>query len=361
MKCLFFFLFFSGFTVFGQVSKSFSGFIRKKENAYFFYEVRHDSLLPPRYVVFTENDTIGLYETTTDRNQNGEREKYISAWGDKNDNTKINYNGFPYEKITIDGVGPYDMGDFIHEHYNQVRHAERDTIMEGYYMHQFEGRLFWPITNGRINQNTGWTNFEVINIDSINNAYYGKLRRGVYMKLMGTVKYGHDRYGHFGIAKFNFNVKQIIEIDTTKMLYVQLVNDLEIAPITHRADTIYAPKDFEFGRKYTYTGKSKKNTAKLVIEKMAPGKLKYIVEYYKDKKLVKTRSGNLELAALTYMWNLSYEYEEYIRKELNGYEPDVAIEMPIYDFEKKQADFYFTDRLFSKKDGVKIAMYLQKE
>ena len=366
MKYLFLLICFTCFASFGQQFNWHDGFMRKKENAYFFYEVRHDSLLAPRYVVFTDNDTTGLYDTTTYKEDHTAGEKQVVAWGNKSDTTRISYNSFNYQKITIEGVRPYTMQNFQTSHYSRVSHVEQDTTLEGYYMNRFETLLFWPITDGKVSLDRGWTRFENIDIDYLDSTLSGKLRHGVYMKLKGRVRYGHDRYGHMGMSKFDFKVAQILKVDTTNLLNAHLARDLEAAPIVYRGDTTYAPKDFEYKRVYNYTGMLKKYTVKLVIEKTAPGQLRYHVDYYKNKKLIKKRSGILLLNTWLYMIYYregygEYSYEEYISKDLNSYEPDVIVEMPLKVLNMKQPDFYFTDRLFSKKNGVKIAMHLQKE
>ena len=277
-------------------------------------------------------DTTGLNEIIHSNKNPGYEERHVTVRGNKNDTTKASYTGFPYNRITIRSVDAFYLLDFLVDGRNKLLDAQQDTIFEGYYTNRFEGYAFREIKNGRVEPIAGWTYFESsANFDSIrkNNKYWSVLQRGVYMRVKGVRQYGYHRYGHYGGWGYELNVTEILAIDTTKILNTHWARDLENGYVQDK-DTIWLPKDFETGKKYSYTGNLKKFRVELELVKTEAGVIHYVLSYYKKNRRIDVRKGRMVLNVDSYVsypngdykydgeWDIASDYRQNVDLVISG-------------------------------------------
>lgn len=173
-------------------------------------------------------------------------------------------------------------------------HTE-NVELEGFYSKGFEHSAFTALKDGEL-QPAGYLTFannilEDKSLERITYYKYPEMRRGVYMKIKGTKKYG-SVYGYGRGGSYELHVSEIFSIDTTKTRFDFINQKLKRdGYYVWNNDTLKSPRLPEQGKDYLFRGKLGRYTTVLKLIRINNADISYTLEYYKGKKLVEKITG----------------------------------------------------------------------
>lgn len=310
------FLFVFGVMLHAQDTGTYEGFFKKDNNGtYFFYEMRNDSILPLRKVVFKGLDA-NLVKTSVVKNH-GESETHSVVIRGIKDDQKVFYDLLPYTSITITEVKDLkgkNVWDFYIKNQNRIAVPYVTDTFEGYY-HDY-GREY-VFNDKRYNYGKIIEQHSLVEFKDDNQRYTvsqfaqqnGKsavcYHTDALIKVKGTLFYGNIfEYGYYTPSRFLLKVDRVLSIDRKKTFDDFLTQNL-IKGYVCGNDTIYPPNDFAIGKTYTYTATAKDTLGvyniKVAFTKKSTLTLAYKINVVRNGKEKYAASGNFTLTVPVYM------------------------------------------------------------
>ncbi|MFP9114925.1 hypothetical protein ACLI1A_13395 [Flavobacterium sp. RHBU_3] len=296
----------------GQGVGTYEGFFKQEvDGAYFFFEVRNDSLLPSRKVIFkdvdkTKVDSIAYYQYVRSD------VKKAVVTGVKI-NEKVSYIGLPYNQIIITGikeVSAQEFLDFYHINKERIITPYIEDVFEGFYFNYYEGQSF---LEKHIDDAGGfgisWITFQDRKQrDSIIQLFTHKYKydkKDALIKVKGRLYYGGMYgYGHFGGCTSELKVEQVLAVDTEttydSFLLPQLIKGYPI-----HGDTLFPPNDFVVNKTYRYTGTANDSlghcTFEMLLTKKSVSDLRYTFKLLRGRKKIFEQRGTLVFSSSSYL------------------------------------------------------------
>lgn len=298
----------------GQNTPSYEGFFkRESDGTYFFFEIRNDSLLPLRKVIF-KGVEAGKVESGIFRGRGDSDPVSIFVSGIKSDE-KVFYNQRPYNLITITGVKKTNgrqFWNFYTENKARIITPHIDGVFEGYYHDYGREYVFQEkkFNYGKIDENHSLV---IFNDDKQRASVWhlaGQSNDKTYhtdalIKVAGTLFYGNiTEYGYNVASGSLLKVDKIIAVDRKKT-YDGFLTDNLIKGYVVRNDTIFPPNDFAIGKTYRYTGIAKDTLGSYNIDiqftKKSAVQLKYTLKVTRNNKENFLKYGSFKLTVPIYL------------------------------------------------------------
>lgn len=310
------FLFVFGVMLHAQDTGTYEGFFKKDNNGtYFFYEMRNDSILPLRKVVFKGVDA-NLVKTSVVKNH-GESETHSVVIMGIKDDEKVFYDLLPYTSITITEVKDLkgkNVWDFYIKNQNRIAVPCVTDTFEGYYHNYGREYVFQDkrYNYGKIEERHSLVVFKddnqmdnVLRLAKQSNQGVKCYHTDAFIKVKATLFYGNIfEYGYYTPSQFLLKVDHVLSVDRKKTYNDFLIQNL-IKGYVCGNDTIYPPNDFAIGKTYRYTATAKDTLGvyniKVAFTKKSALTLAYKVNVVRNKKEKYAASGNFTLTVPVYL------------------------------------------------------------